>query len=110
MIKVNKRCLVNFSIGKYYKYQVWCDVVSKNACHLLLGHLWQYDRRVIHDGYKNTYSFVKSGTKIILGHSKFESSPEPSKRKGSYFLSKSQFDKKMEGSEEAFADVLLEDN
>jgi len=37
-----------------------------DVCHVLLGRPWLYDRRVIHDGYLNTYSFVKDGKKITL--------------------------------------------
>lgn len=35
-----------------------CDVVPMHAGHLLLGKPWQYYRRVIHDGFKDRYSFV----------------------------------------------------
>jgi hypothetical protein len=38
-VKVNKRCLVEFSIGKNYKDVVVCDIVPMDACHLLLGRL-----------------------------------------------------------------------
>ena len=41
-----------------------------DACHLLLGRPWQYDRKVHHDGFKNTYSFVFHETKIVLLPSK----------------------------------------
>ncbi|GJV17111.1 RNA-directed DNA polymerase [Tanacetum coccineum] len=34
--KVNKRCLVQFSIGEKYKDEVVCDVMPTDACHLLL--------------------------------------------------------------------------
>ena len=37
-----------------------------DACHLLLGRPWQYDRNVVHDGNRNTYSFVFNNTKIVL--------------------------------------------
>ena len=37
-----------------------------DACHVLLGRPWRYGRRVTHDGYFNTYSFVKDGKKITL--------------------------------------------
>lgn len=36
------------------------------ACHLLLGRTWQFDRRVIHDGHTNKYSFMHYGQNIIL--------------------------------------------
>ncbi|XP_019236832.1 PREDICTED: uncharacterized protein LOC109217055 [Nicotiana attenuata] len=32
-----------------------------DACHLVLGRPGQYDKRVIHDGYGNTYSFIIDG-------------------------------------------------
>ena len=37
-----------------------------DACYLLLGRPWQYDRHVMYDGLKNTYSFSKDGSKIVL--------------------------------------------
>ena len=37
-----------------------------DAFHLLLGRPWHYDRRVLYDGYKHTYSFKVNETKIIL--------------------------------------------
>jgi hypothetical protein len=47
---VSKRCLINFSIGIKYKDKTWCDMVAMDACHLLLGRPWQYDRNAHHDG------------------------------------------------------------
>ena len=37
-----------------------------DACHLLLGRPWLFDRKVIHDGYLNTDTFHKDGRKITL--------------------------------------------
>ncbi|KAJ0037356.1 hypothetical protein Pint_22827 [Pistacia integerrima] len=37
-----------------------------DACHLLLGCPWQYDRQALHDGYKNMYSFKKDGVWVML--------------------------------------------
>jgi hypothetical protein len=45
---------------------MWCDVVAMDACHLLLGRSWQYDRSAHHDGKKNTYSFMFGAVKITL--------------------------------------------
>ena len=37
-----------------------------HTAHLLLGQPWQSERRVTHDGYKNSYSFVMNGKPITL--------------------------------------------
>nr|GEU83270.1 transposon Ty3-I Gag-Pol polyprotein [Tanacetum cinerariifolium] len=39
------------NIGKSYNDELWCDVIPMDACHVLLGHPWQFDRRAIHNGY-----------------------------------------------------------
>jgi len=56
-IKVTRQVLVALSIGKY-EDEVLCDVVHMHACHLLLGRPWQYDQRVMQDGFTNRYSFT----------------------------------------------------
>ena len=37
-----------------------------DACHMLLGRPWLFDRKVTNNGYLNTYSFMKDGKKITL--------------------------------------------
>lgn len=37
-----------------------------DACHLLLGRPWQYDRHTKHDSFKNMYSFRKDGVNVTL--------------------------------------------
>ncbi|KAL4271498.1 hypothetical protein GQ457_13G013700 [Hibiscus cannabinus] len=64
-IKVNKQVLVPFTIGKY-KDEVLCDVVAMGACHLLLGHPWQFDKGTLHDGLTNMYFFMHAGQKIMI--------------------------------------------
>ncbi|GMP32832.1 hypothetical protein CsSME_00006409 [Camellia sinensis var. sinensis] len=49
-IKVTKRCLVSFSIRQKYFDESWCDIVPMDACQILLGRPWQYDRQSLHDG------------------------------------------------------------
>ncbi|GAA0167707.1 hypothetical protein LIER_22579 [Lithospermum erythrorhizon] len=75
-ISVTYRSLVPFSIGSKYKDKAWCDVIAMDACHILLGRPWQFDRHVVHDGKRNTYSFMMNNTKIILIPSK-DVSPKP---------------------------------
>jgi hypothetical protein len=64
-VKVNKQVLVAFSISKYYD-KVLCDVVLMQVSYMLLGKLWQYDRRVTHDGVTNRYSSKMNGRHITL--------------------------------------------
>lgn len=65
-VTVDRRVLLQFSIGGTYSDNVWCDVVPMDACHILLGRPWQFDRGVIHDGRQNTYSFLFEGIRITL--------------------------------------------
>ncbi|PKI77506.1 hypothetical protein CRG98_002112 [Punica granatum] len=65
-VNVSERALVSFSIGLKYKDVVWYNVVAMDACHLLLGRPWRYDRRVVHDGWTNSYSFMFKNVKIVL--------------------------------------------
>jgi len=62
---VSKQTLVPFSIGEYQD-EVLCDVLPMDACHLLLGRRWQFDRDVIHHCQSNTYSFKLKGKKMTL--------------------------------------------
>lgn len=65
-IHVLTRLLLTFSIGNTYHESLWCNVVPMDACHVFLGRLWQFDRKVLHDGYINTHTFVKDGKKLTL--------------------------------------------
>jgi hypothetical protein len=65
-LQVNSRCLISFSIGKNYHDELWCDIIPMDACHILLGRPWLFDRKVMHDGHLNTYTFSKDGKKITL--------------------------------------------
>lgn len=62
---VNEQAWVEFSIGGY-KDKILCDILPMDACHLLLGRPWQFDRKEHHDGEKNSYSFQKDGVTYRL--------------------------------------------
>ncbi|XP_022852664.1 uncharacterized protein LOC111374242 [Olea europaea var. sylvestris] len=64
-VNVNRRVLVNLSIGRYNDKVVY-DVVPMHAGHILLGRSWQFDQKVKHDGFRNRFSFVKDGIPITL--------------------------------------------
>ncbi|XP_074298776.1 uncharacterized protein LOC141629708 [Silene latifolia] len=64
-ILVKKQALVSLQLGPY-EDKVLCDVISMNACHILQGRLWQYDRKVVHDGRSNVYFVTKGKAKYHL--------------------------------------------
>ncbi|KAK1648746.1 hypothetical protein QYE76_066551 [Lolium multiflorum] len=55
-VKIQHTVTVNFKIGPY-EDTVECDVVPMTVCHMLLGRPWQFDKKAIHDGYSNAYTF-----------------------------------------------------
>jgi hypothetical protein len=63
--KVTKLVRLNFTIGPYHDV-VECDVVPMQACHILLGRPWQFDKDSMHQGRLNKYSFLHHDKKIML--------------------------------------------
>jgi hypothetical protein len=88
-IPVKHRCSLTFSLGKVYEDTLWCDVIPMQACHVLLGRPWLYDRRVMYDGFANTYTFLCKGRKIVLKPMKIQDFSTPSE--GNRILSLRQF-------------------
>ena len=66
---------MEFQIGNY-KDVVLCDIIIMDVCHILLGSPWKYDRKVVHDVRKNTYSMEKDGKKHTLSPLKDEAIQE----------------------------------
>lgn len=64
-ILVTKQALVRFEIGTF-KDQVWCDIVPMDACSLLLGRPWQWDRDSIHFGKSNVYTIAHGDGRVGL--------------------------------------------
>ncbi|XP_027169960.1 uncharacterized protein LOC113769852 [Coffea eugenioides] len=64
-VRVTKQVQVPFRIRKYEDV-VLCDVVPMQACHILLGRSWQFDKRVTFDGITNKYSFKQGEKRIVL--------------------------------------------
>lgn len=108
-VQVDKHARITFSIGTVYRDEVWCDVVTMNACHLLLGRLWQYERCVIHDGRANTYSFMFKGVKVVLAPNKVTPKANPkSSNANTSLLSRAKFEEEIRGSEVLFVLIRRE--
>jgi hypothetical protein len=58
-VMVTKQFLVEFKLGGY-RDEIFCDVIPMDVCHVFLGRPWKFDRNVIHDGRKNTYTLEKN--------------------------------------------------
>ncbi|XP_074300179.1 uncharacterized protein LOC141631401 [Silene latifolia] len=64
-VKVTKQVEVDLTMGSYGDY-ILCDVMSMDACHVLLGCPWQFDRNATHRGRSNEYELVDKGKTLVL--------------------------------------------
>ncbi|XP_027166363.1 uncharacterized protein LOC113766362 [Coffea eugenioides] len=64
-VRVTKQVQVPFRIGKYEDVVLY-DVVPMQACHILLGRPWQFDKGVTFDGITNKYFFKQGEKRIVL--------------------------------------------
>ncbi|RDX90124.1 hypothetical protein CR513_28036, partial [Mucuna pruriens] len=76
---VERQVEVSFTIGKY-KDKVLCDMVPMEVTHLLLGRSWQYDKKVIHDGVTNRFTFAHMGQKVVLKPLSLKAAQEDKKK------------------------------
>lgn len=64
-VNVSKQVRIGLTMGSYVD-EVLCDVIPMDACHILLGRPWQFDRDVLHKGRSNEYELKYQGKKIVL--------------------------------------------
>ncbi|GJU26409.1 reverse transcriptase domain-containing protein [Tanacetum coccineum] len=78
-----------------------------DVAHILLGRLWQFDRKTKHDRFQNPYSFKKDGVNITLVP--FDS--RQTQEEGSnLFIKKTGFEGLMKPSPNVFTLVIVEKN
>lgn len=65
-MRVTQWVLVPFSIGPHYNDRTYCDVAPMDINHVILGRPWEFDRKINHDGARNTYSFIWETHQIVL--------------------------------------------
>ncbi|XP_074299023.1 uncharacterized protein LOC141630031 [Silene latifolia] len=103
-IQVKKQALVSLSLGPYLD-EVWCDIIPMNACHILLGRPWQFDRKVEHDGRANVYSVVKGNVRYNLKPMSPNKIKESKTKKGSMFMEAREVEEALARGERTY--VLL---
>lgn len=64
-LTVDKQVKVEFSV-RNYKDKVLCNVVPMEACHILLGRPWQFDKKTMHNGLTNEITFTHKEKKFVL--------------------------------------------
>jgi len=62
-LTVDKQVKVEFSVGNY-KDKVLCVVVPMEACHILLGRPWQFDKKTMHNSPTNEITFTHKEKKV----------------------------------------------
>jgi len=56
---------INLAIGSY-KDVIECDIMLMQACSILLGRSWQFDKDSMHQVRSNQYSFLYHDKNIVL--------------------------------------------
>ena len=64
-VEVTEQAQVHFSIGPY-EDSLWCDIIPIVDYHLILGGAWHIMKHTLHDGAKNTYTFLDRGRRVVL--------------------------------------------
>lgn len=62
---VNQQVVVKLSIGNY-EDNVLFDIVALDACHILLGKSWLFDKESIHSGHTNEITITHNKRKFVL--------------------------------------------
>ncbi|XP_070034692.1 uncharacterized protein [Nicotiana tomentosiformis] len=108
---VSKDIVTKFSLEtEIYKDHIWCDVVKMDACHLLLGRPWQYDKRAFHDRYCNTYSFIIDGRKIVLTPLHPKELSKRAKTMSDMLMNRSQIIGHINKGEPLYIEISMEDS
>ncbi|XP_074314131.1 uncharacterized protein LOC141649337 [Silene latifolia] len=76
-----------------------------NACHILLGRPWQFDRKVEHDGRANVYSVMKGNVRYNLKPMSPNKIKESKTKKGSMFMEAREVEEALARGERTY--VLL---
>ncbi|XP_057249992.1 uncharacterized protein LOC130591095 [Beta vulgaris subsp. vulgaris] len=80
-----------------FKDEVLCDVCNMDACHILLGRPWQFDRHMKYDGRTNVCIATVGGKRTTL-----KPLPSPIPKKGTLLVSAKEIEKELEEEHEGY--------
>jgi hypothetical protein len=63
---ITKQCVIKFAIASKFVDEVICDAVLLEACGMVLGIPYLYDRKTIFFREHNQYHLTKEGTKYVV--------------------------------------------
>ena len=105
---VSRQCLVSMTLGTYVD-DILCDVLEMDACHLLLGRPWQYDKKTTHNGYANTYTLRHNGKKKeLIPLPPHRAVPPKPTKVPVHLMNRRECEKEVEGKEELYLLVTKE--
>ena len=105
---VSRQCLVTMTLGTYVD-EIMCDVLEMDACHLLLGRPWQYDRKTTHNGYTNTYTIRHNGKrKELLPLPPHRAVPPKSAQDHVHLMSRKECEREIQGEGEIYLLIAKE--
>ena len=64
-LNVDQQVEVKLSIGNY-EDKVLCDIIPMEACHILLGRPWPFDKKTMHNGLTNENTLHHKEKKFVL--------------------------------------------
>ncbi|XP_074318409.1 uncharacterized protein LOC141655216 [Silene latifolia] len=79
-----------------------------NACHILLGRPWQFDRKVEHDGRSNVYSVMKGNVKYNLKSMSPNKIKESKINKGSMLMEAREVEEALARGERTYVLIVRE--
>ncbi|XP_057550663.1 uncharacterized protein LOC130828721 [Amaranthus tricolor] len=105
---VCKQSLISLTLGTYTD-EILCDVLDMDACHLLLGRPWQYDRKTTHNGYTNTYTLSHNGKKKeLIALPPHRAVPPTAAKVPVHLISRRECEKEVKGNEELYLLITKE--
>ena len=111
-VEVTKQALISFKLD-LWEDQILCDVCPMDACHMLLGRPWQFDRFAKYNGRENKWKIRgdKKGEFLTLNplkEAELKNKLTIENRKGALLTKEKELEKEVSTCDETFVVVAQE--